>query len=65
MLNAYGLEDLFHEYGVDIEIWGHEHVYERHWPVYDRKIYNGSVEAPYTNPRAPVHLVSGSAVRNY
>lgn len=25
------------------------------------KVYNGSYDAPYTNPRAPVHLVTGSA----
>ena len=31
------------------------------WPVYDRKVYNGSFEQPYTNPKAPVHVISGSA----
>ena len=24
--------------GVDIELWGHEHIYERHWPLYDYKV---------------------------
>ena len=28
------VEDLFFNYGVDIEIWAHEHSYERTWPVY-------------------------------
>lgn len=41
IIKAYGLEDLFYKYGVDIEIWAHEHIYERFWPVYDRKVYNG------------------------
>ncbi|XP_015273747.1 PREDICTED: serine/threonine-protein kinase PAK 4-like [Gekko japonicus] len=47
--------------GVDLELWAHEHSYERLWPVYDYKVYNGSIEAPYTNPGAPVHIITGSA----
>lgn len=39
------------KYGVDIAIWAHEHTYERAWPVYDYKVYNGSTEHPYVNPR--------------
>ncbi|XP_072023834.1 acid phosphatase type 7-like [Amphiura filiformis] len=54
-------EDLFYKYGVDLEIWAHEHSYERFWPLYDFKVYNGSVDAPYTNPKAPAHIVTGSA----
>ncbi|XP_013772685.2 acid phosphatase type 7-like [Limulus polyphemus] len=61
VIHAFGLEDLFYKYGVDIEIWAHEHVYERLWPVYDRKVYNGSFAEPYTNPKAPVHIITGSA----
>ncbi|KFM71094.1 Iron/zinc purple acid phosphatase-like protein, partial [Stegodyphus mimosarum] len=61
ILKAFGLEDLFYKYGVDLELWAHEHVYERLWPVYDRKVYNGSYDAPYTNPKAPVHIITGSA----
>ncbi|XP_018432420.1 PREDICTED: acid phosphatase type 7 [Nanorana parkeri] len=57
----YALEELFYKYGVDLEIWAHEHSYERLWPVYDNKVYNGSTDAPYTNPRAPVHITTGSA----
>ncbi|KAM5146517.1 acid phosphatase type 7 isoform 1-T3 [Mantella aurantiaca] len=57
----YALEDLFYKYGVDLEIWAHEHSYERFWPVYNRKVYNGSTDAPYTNPQAPVHITTGSA----
>ncbi|CAG2112597.1 unnamed protein product [Medioppia subpectinata] len=63
IVNAYGLEDLFYKYGVDIEIWAHEHIYERMWPVYDRHVYNGteSDSNPYHNPKAPVHFITGSA----
>ncbi|XP_055377473.1 acid phosphatase type 7-like [Condylostylus longicornis] len=57
----FGLESLFYKYGVDVEIWAHEHSYERLWPIYDYKVYNGSLENPYTNPGAPVHITTGSA----
>jgi hypothetical protein len=62
IVHAYGLEDLFYNYGVDVEFWAHEHIYERMFPLYDRKVYNGSVQEPYNNPKAPVHIIAGSAV---
>ncbi|KAH9387759.1 Acid phosphatase type 7 [Tyrophagus putrescentiae] len=61
LVNQYGLEDLFYKYGVDIVFGAHEHTYERLFPVYDKKVYNGSVEEPYKNPKAPIHLLIGSA----
>lgn len=61
IFNAFGLEELFYKHGVDIEVWAHEHSYERLWPIYDYKVYNGSKEYPYVNPKAPVHIVTGSA----
>jgi len=60
-LHVFGLEPLIYKYGVDLAIWAHEHSYERLWPVYDRQVYNGSYDKPYTNPKAPVHIVTGSA----
>ncbi|XP_005108444.1 acid phosphatase type 7 [Aplysia californica] len=60
-LHILGMEKLLHEYGVDIALWAHEHSYERLWPVYNRKVYNGSYSKPYTNPGAPVHITTGSA----
>lgn len=57
----FGLEKLFYDYGVDIEIWAHEHSYERLWPIFDHKIHNGSYNEPYKNPKAPVHFTTGSA----
>ncbi|KAL1509866.1 hypothetical protein ABEB36_004539 [Hypothenemus hampei] len=60
-LHLFGLEELFYNYGVDLEIWAHEHSYERLWPIYNYEVYNGSYEHPYTNPKAPVHFVTGSA----
>ena len=57
-----GPEDLFYKYGVDLEIAAHEHDYERMWPLYNMRVCNGSRKNPYTNPTAPVHIVTGSAV---
>ncbi|XP_052001451.1 acid phosphatase type 7 isoform X2 [Xyrauchen texanus] len=58
---APGLENLFYQYGVDLELWAHEHTYERLWPVYDYQVFNGSFWEPYVNPKAPVHIITGSA----
>jgi len=59
-IHAYGLEDLFAKYGVDVEFWAHEHSYERLWPVYNLTIHNGTKGA-YIDPDAPVHITTGSA----
>nr|XP_014351713.1 PREDICTED: iron/zinc purple acid phosphatase-like protein [Latimeria chalumnae] len=58
---APGLENLFYQYGVDLELWAHEHTYERLWPVNNTKVFNGSKDQPYVNPKAPVHITTGSA----
>lgn len=60
-LHMFGLEELLYKYGVDVAIWAHEHSYERLWPIYDYKVYNGSLKEPYHNAKAPIHLVTGSA----
>ncbi|CAG9583447.1 unnamed protein product [Danaus chrysippus] len=59
-LGLYSLEPLLKEYHVDLVVWAHEHSYERSWPLYDGKVYNGT-DGAYHNPRAPVHVVTGSA----
>ncbi|XP_077557944.1 acid phosphatase type 7-like [Haemaphysalis longicornis] len=61
LTNKYGLEKLFFKYGVDLLFTGHQHSYERSWPVYDGKVYLGSGKNPYYNPKAPVHVVTGAA----
>lgn len=60
---AYALEKLFYDFGVDLELYAHEHQYERFLPLYNYRVYNGtdSVDDPYLNPRAPVHIISGAA----
>ncbi|KAB0791705.1 hypothetical protein PPYR_03505 [Photinus pyralis] len=59
--HMFGLEKLFYDNKVDVLIWAHQHSYERLWPIYDFKIFNGTYEQPYLNPLAPVHIITGSA----
>uniref|UniRef100_A0A914Z303 Iron/zinc purple acid phosphatase-like C-terminal domain-containing protein n=1 Tax=Panagrolaimus superbus TaxID=310955 RepID=A0A914Z303_9BILA len=55
-----GLEKVFIENGMDIGFWGHEHSYERFYPVANRTVYiNG--KNPYYNAPAPTYIISGSA----
>ena len=61
-LPKYSVEDLFYKYGVDLQLFGHEHDYHRSFPVYKDKVYNGTADDPYNNPGAPVTVVTGSAV---
>ena len=50
-------EPLFLQYGVDIVYFGHVHWYERMYPI-----NNGTVtQDNYTNPTAPIYIVSGAA----
>ncbi|GAB1597386.1 acid phosphatase type 7-like [Argonauta hians] len=50
------LEDILFEYGVDLVLSGHEHCYERTWPIYRKRVlaYN------YKNSPGPVHIVIGT-----
>ncbi|XP_066979336.1 acid phosphatase type 7-like isoform X2 [Macrobrachium rosenbergii] len=58
---VFGIEDLLYKYGVDLAVWGHQHSYERMFPMYNYTVLNGSAEEPYVNPRGPVHFTTGSA----
>jgi hypothetical protein len=49
-------EELFYQYGVDVYFSGHEHHYERNYPV-----YRGIPEPTYSNPRAPLYMLIGGA----
>lgn len=60
-INAYGFEDVLFKYGVDIAFWGHEHAYERLYPVYNHTVMNGTNADAYHNPGATVHIVGGAA----
>ena len=52
------------EHNVDVAIWAHEHNYERFWPMYNYTVKNGTNDPsqPYTDARAPLHIITGSAV---
>ncbi|KAH9418918.1 Acid phosphatase type 7 [Dermatophagoides pteronyssinus] len=56
-----GLEPLLYKYGVDLSFWAHDHIYTRFLPVYNEKIFNGTRQDPYFNPKSPVHIITGSA----
>merc|ERR1712072_593150 len=45
------------EFAVDFFFAGHDHDYETTWPVYNGKVQQKS----YVNPKAPIHILSGSA----
>jgi hypothetical protein len=55
-------EKLLHEGGVDLVLTGHNHMYERTWPVYNGTVYNGTAnpDDPYDHPGAAVHIVSAA-----
>ena len=53
----FSLEQVFYDNGVDIVIQGHEHSYERLWPVYNETV----MAKNYSDPKAPVHIISGAA----
>ena len=56
------IEALFYDYGVDVAFFGHEHAYERYYPVYDEQVMldAGITFDRYHAPRATVHVTTGS-----
>ena len=42
--------------GVDIELWGHEHIYERYWPLYDFKVVTSFSFKLFPSPLTPPPL---------
>lgn len=58
----YGLESLFYKYGVDVQLYGHEHNFIRTKPMFDFKSEAIDPWQPYNFPNAPIHIVTGNAV---
>lgn len=56
-----GIEPILFKYGVDVSFWGHEHHYERMYPVFNKRVLVSDPGTPYTNPKAPIHFVTGIA----
>jgi hypothetical protein len=54
------MEPLFNQYNVDLAIWGHDHDYERSYPVY-QGIPSDTSDGPYINPSDTIHIVAGMA----
>ncbi|OWZ20145.1 hypothetical protein PHMEG_0005485 [Phytophthora megakarya] len=57
-------ENLFTKYKVDLVLQGHVHAYERQYPTANGSAVMDGVskdDATYTNPKAPVYVISGSA----
>lgn len=57
------IEPLLLRYGVDIAIWGHNHCYERSYPMQNSTPNNtrtGSASQPYNTPQAPIHITVGT-----
>ena len=52
----YGMEELLFKYGVDFFINGHEHDYERSWPV-----YKGQSDQSNVDPKGTIYVVTGAA----
>ena len=58
------LEALYVEHGVDLVIAGHDHFYERTWPVIDGEVIETAQDSRFVKGAAPIHLVIGIAGRD-
>ncbi|HIM32904.1 MAG TPA: hypothetical protein EYI97_00255, partial [Candidatus Poseidoniales archaeon] len=61
------MEELLYDYGVDLAVWGHDHSYERSYPVFQEEPLSNSTSSatdPYRNPGAPIHVVVGTGGRS-
>ena len=59
------IEEMYVKYGVDLVIAGHDHFYERTWPVIAEQVADkGESEGIFVRGHAPIHLVIGIAGRS-
>ncbi|XP_054166766.1 acid phosphatase type 7-like [Oppia nitens] len=59
--SLFDIDDLLYAYGVDLAFWGHMHYYERMYPTYNQTAYvNSMYSNAFVNPRATVHIISGT-----
>ena len=61
------MESLLFDYHVDLAIWGHDHHYERTYPVFEENVYSnntGTFSEPYYKPGATIHIVAGMSGRS-
>ena len=55
------LEPYIKKYAVDLFITGHEHQYERTFPVFNGTVTTAGSSGTFTNPGAPVYVVQGTS----
>ncbi|MDP6324295.1 MAG: metallophosphoesterase family protein [Candidatus Thalassarchaeaceae archaeon] len=58
------LEALYVNHEVDLVIAGHDHFYERTWPVAGETVVNNGKDGRFARGYAPIHLVIGIAGRS-
>ena len=60
------LEEMLVEHGVDLAIWGHDHFYERTWPVANETSLGEGASDGHLHMRGvgPIHIVAGTAGRS-
>lgn len=60
------LEAMFVENNVNLVVWGHDHFYERTWPVYDEEVSSRGDpgdETVFSGDNHPIHIVAGTGGR--
>ena len=58
------VENLYVEKGVDFVVAGHDHFYERTWPVDSETVVDTGTDGKFARGQAPIHLVIGMAGRS-
>lgn len=58
------VENLYVEKGVDFVIAGHDHFYERTWPVNSGTVVDSGTDGLFARGHAPIHLVIGMGGRS-
>jgi len=61
------MEPLLFQYQVDLAMYGHDHHYERTYPVFEENVYSnnsGNMSDAYYKPEAPIHIVAGNSGRS-
>ena len=56
----YKLEDLFFNNSVDLQLFGHQHNYERALPIYNYHFEEPKNLSLYQDPKYPVHIITGA-----
>eukprot|EP00026_Physarum_polycephalum_P008800 Phypoly_transcript_08901.p1 GENE.Phypoly_transcript_08901~~Phypoly_transcript_08901.p1 ORF type:complete len:352 (+),score=45.93 Phypoly_transcript_08901:345-1400(+) len=57
---GFALEPLLFKYKVDFSIEGHQHIYQRYFPIGPNQVYETQALGEYINPQFPVHLLTGA-----